>query len=119
MGIRYCKNNPDHPIPESTRTDAVFCSQRCGWQYRNRKKATKTEEFQKIERDLYTNYRIIKDMLRKDISEISKDTAIVLGFNLSCHTGILDIDNLNGTAEFELFDYSYIITGERIKFKKT
>lgn len=112
-------NNPDHPIPDSIRADAVFCSQKCGWQYRNRKKATETKEFQKIERDLYTNYRIIKDMLQKDISEISKDTAIVLGFNLSCHTGILGIDKLKGIAEFKLFDFSYIIIGDRIKFKKT
>jgi hypothetical protein len=67
---------------------------------------------------LYRSYKILKELVCRGISEISKETAYVQGFDFNCYTGIINIDQVNKTTKFKLFDYSYAIDGERLKIKK-
>jgi predicted nucleic acid-binding Zn ribbon protein len=46
MEARLCKNCR-RVIPETMRIDAVFCSAKCGWTYRNQKKRKEYVEKQK------------------------------------------------------------------------
>jgi hypothetical protein len=118
MKIRYCKNNPEHLIPESARTDSVFCSKKCGWTFRNRVKLNANKDLHNIEPGLYRSHKILKDLVCRGISDISKETALVIGLDVNCYTGIIKIDSVNKTTEFKLFEFSFTIDGDRIKIKK-
>ena len=118
MAMKYCKNNPDHIIPESSRTDSVFCSKRCGWTFRNRNKAMVNKELHKIEPGLFRSHKILQELVGRGVNDISKEAALVLGLDVNCHTGIIKIDPVNKTTEFKLFEFSYTIYGDRIKIKK-
>lgn len=118
METKYCKNNPDHIIPESRRTDAIFCTIKCGYTFRNRKNALEKKNMQKNEPGLYKNLKVLKDLVGKGLSDISKETAKVLEFDFNCFTGIIKIDQELKTIEYKLFDFSYTIYGDRIKIKK-
>lgn len=118
MEIRNCKNNPDHIIPESSRTDSVFCSKKCGWMYRNRRNALTKKEMHNNEPGLCRSHKILKELIGRGVNNISKETALVLGLYVNCYTGIIKIDSVNKTTEFKLFEFSYTIDGDRIKIKK-
>lgn len=118
METKYCKNNPYHLIPESRRTDAIFCSIKCGSTFRNRKNAQQKKDIHMNEQGLYKNHKILKDLVGKGLSDISKETAEVLEFDFNCFTGIIKIDQVLKTTEYKLFDFSYTINGDRIKIKK-
>jgi hypothetical protein len=118
MAMRYCKNNPEHIIPESSRTDSVFCSRKCGWTYRNRNTAMVNTDLYQIEPGLYKSHKILKDLVSRVICDKSKETALVLGLDFNCYTGIIDVDPVKKTTEFKLFEFSYTIVGDRIKIKK-
>jgi hypothetical protein len=118
MAMRYCKNNPGHIIPESSRTDSVFCSKKCGWTYRNRNKSNVHKDLHNIESGLYRSHKILKNLVSRGISDISKETASVLSLDVNCYTGIINVDRVNKTTEFKLFEFSFTIDGDRIKIKK-
>ena len=118
MAMRYCKNNPDHIIPESYRTDSFFCSKKCGWTFRNRNKSNLNRDLHNIEPGLYRSHKILKDLVSRGISDISKETALVIGFDVNCYTGIIKIDSVNKTTEFKLFEFSYTVDNDRIRIKK-
>jgi hypothetical protein len=118
MRTRYCKNNPEHLILESARTDSIFCSSKCGWTYRNRRNELTKKNMQNNEPGLFRNHKILKDLVGRGLGDISKETAFVLGLDVNCYTGIINIDRVNKTTEFKLFEFSYTIDGDRIKIKK-
>ena len=73
---------------------------------------------QKNEPGLYKNLKIVKDLVQRGISDISRETSTVLGFDFNFFTGIVKINSELKTTEYKLFDYSYTISGDRIKIKK-
>ena len=115
--IRYCKYCGDL-IPETRKMGALYCINNCGWTFRNRKKAKEKKDIHNNEPGLYKNYQILKDLVGKGLSDISKETAEVLEFDFNCFTGIIKIDQVLKTTEYKLFDFSYTIYGDRIKIKK-
>lgn len=118
MGTKYCKNNSDHPIPESRRTDAIFCTIKCGSTFRNRKNAREKKEMKKNEPGLYENYRVVKKIFQMGIFDITIETAKELGLDFDYHMGVINSDKENKTTKFRLFEYSYTISGNRIMIKK-
>ena len=72
----------------------------------------------KNERDLYKSYKVLKELVSTGHSDISKETAFVIGFDANCFTGIIKMDPILKTTEYRLYDYSYTISGDRIKIKK-
>ena len=64
METRSCKKCKK-TIPETTRIDAVYCSAKCGWSYRNEKKRQYLAEKKKIHQPFTENIRIINDLFIK------------------------------------------------------
>ena len=66
-----CENcNP--PIPETKRMDAIFCSSKCGWRYRNFENQKKrAEQKRDLNSDpLEENYGIINDLYLRNCNVI-------------------------------------------------
>jgi ribosomal protein L33 len=114
---RYCKHCGEL-IPETRNMGALYCTYKCGWTFRNRRNAKEKMDIQKNELGLYRSYKVLKEIVSRGYSDISKETAKVLGFDVNCFTGIIKIDPALKTTEYKLFDFSYTIYGDRIKIKK-
>lgn len=116
MKEKLCKHC-GQPIPESKRTDAVYCSPECGWRDRNRKNAKLNKEKKIIDRRFKKNHNIIKDLVEREFFDVSKETLIAMGFDPKYYTGIGEYDPVNKTTEYKIFEYSFVIYGERCKLK--
>jgi hypothetical protein len=114
---RYC-NYCGELIPETRRRGVLYCKYKCGWTLRNRRNAHEKNEIQNIDPGLYKNHKILKELVRSGHNDISKETAIVLGLDVNCYTGIIKIDQVNKTTEYKLFEFTYTIDDDRIKIKK-
>jgi len=111
---RYC----DDRIPETRNKGALYCCDQHGWTFRNNNNAEERAKIRASEPGLYKNRKILKDLIDKGISEISKKTASCLGFDFNCFTGIIKTDPLLKTTEYKLFEYSFTVFGDLIKIKK-
>ena len=114
---RYC-DYCGELIPENRRNGVLYCKNKCGWTLRNRRNACEKKEIQNSDPGLFESHKILKELVRRGHNDISKETAIVLGFDVNCFTGIIKIDQVNKTTEYKLFEFSYSIDGDRIKIKK-
>lgn len=116
MEEKPCKHC-NFPIPRSKRTDSIYCTPKCGWRDRNRKNAEHQKEKKVIDRGLKKNYNIIKDLVERGFVDVSKETMIILGFDMNYYTGIGEYNSEKRTTEYKIFEFSYIIHNERCKLK--
>jgi hypothetical protein len=114
---RYCIHCGEL-IPETRRLGCLYCTPVHGWTFRNRRNAFEKENLRIDEHRLRKNLKIIKDQFNMGHDNISKETALALGFDFECFTGIIGFNEKNKTPEYKIFDYSYAIDGERIMIKK-
>jgi len=114
----HCQNCKEL-IPKTRKKGSIFCSPKCGWTYRNNKKALIRARLRAAEPALYKNYDIVKYLYRNNRCDISEETAQELGIDFNAHMGMVDLDNENGTTTFRLFEYTLTITPlKRIIIKK-
>ncbi len=110
-----CKNC-HQPIPEKTRIDAIFCSSRCGWQYRNklirekRVEDIKNQPFDPIEK----NYGIIKFLFQNNRTVVSQQTLSEIGFDPDLHSGMRNHDRENQRTEFLIREYVLILASDEL-----
>jgi hypothetical protein len=76
------------------------------------------KDLHKTESALYKSHKILRELDGKEANDISKESASVLGLDVNCFTGIINVDPINKTTEFKLFEFSFTIDGDRIKIKK-
>lgn len=103
---RICKNCQD-PIPETVRIDAVFCSARCGWRYRNKVNREKRLEARKSATPdpIEKNYGIIKFLFQNNRTVVSRKTLHEIGFDPDVHSGMGKINHENQMTEFMIREY--------------
>lgn len=106
------------PISRSKRTDAIFCSIKCGSDYRNKRNTTHEKERKVTDRRLKKNRNIIKDLVERGFVDVPKETLIAMGFDPEYYTGIIECNSVNGTTEYRIFEFSFMIYNERCKLKK-
>lgn len=104
METKYCKYC-NEPIPQSRKVDAIFCSDRCGWTYRNRNRLKLDKEKKEIDRQLSNNYKIVKSLHDKGITRIFKENLAKLGFNPDYYTEFTDMDPYTKASEVKIFDF--------------
>ena len=110
---RLCENC-NRAIPDTTRIDAIFCSSRCGWQYRNKLKREKRAEdiknqpFDPIEK----NYEIIKFLFQNNRTVVSQQALWEIGFDPEVHSGMRDFDRENHRTEFLIREYILILDSD-------
>ena len=115
--IRYC-NNCGELIPATRNKGAIYCTIKCGWMFRNRGKAEDRKKLEERDPGLYKSYKVVKNLDRMGINDISIESATDLCLDFNCHHGEMNFDHENGTTEIRLFEYSYTLYGNRLKIKK-
>ncbi len=115
--IRFCKNCKN-PIPTTRNKGAIFCSNNCGYSYRNDAKANEKKKQKEQEPGLYKSYNVIKNLIRMGLYDISIETANDLGMDFNHNQGLINIDKVKNTTEYRVFEFSYTIYNNRIKIKK-
>jgi hypothetical protein len=113
----YCDHCGDL-IPETRKRGSLYCTNKCGWTYRNLDKAKEKKKLKEKELGLYKNYELIKMLYRNGNRNIKIETATELGMDFDWHMGIIKVDKENETTEFRLFEYSYTIYNDMLKIKK-
>ncbi len=112
---RLCENCPK-PIPETKRIDAIFCSSRCDWQYRNklerekRAEDVKNKPFDPIEK----NYGIIKFLFQNNSTVVSQQTLREMDFDPDIHSGMRHLDRENHRTEFLIRDYVLTLDNDEL-----
>ena len=103
---RICKNC-QKPIPETMRIDAVFCSARCGWRYRNKVKSEERLEARKsaTPNPIEKNYGIIKFLFQNNRTDVSRETLREIGFDPDVHSGMRNINHEDQRTEFRIREY--------------
>jgi hypothetical protein len=86
-----------YPIPETRRSDAIYCCDSCGWKYRNKKIKKENTEKREAADPLEKNYKIMKDLYERGFNDLSKESLKVLGFDFKTYTGIAEIDPVNNS----------------------
>ena len=118
-GMRFCKNC-HRAIPETTRIDAIFCSPRCGWRYRNKLKREKRAEdiknqpFNLIEK----NYGIIKFLYQNNRTVVSRLTLIEIGFDPDIHSGMKNFIPEDHITDIMIREYILSLDDELVTIKK-
>jgi hypothetical protein len=113
---RFCKWDMK-PIPEDVRFDALYCSPKCGWKYRNERNRRKKPVIEKTDDRRETNIRIIKDLMSREIYEIPMKSLEDNGFDFDCYDRFGEVDQEKRTAEFIISTVSFTIIDENVKFK--
>jgi len=116
LEIQFCKNCAKS-IPTTRNKGALFCTNECGYTYRNDAKAAEKKKQKEKEPGLYKSYNIVKNIILMGLNDISIETAKDLGFNFD-NQGLTNIDKEKNTTEYRLFEFSYTIYNDRIKIKK-
>jgi DUF4097 and DUF4098 domain-containing protein YvlB len=111
---KYCGTS----IPETRNKGAIYCTNRCGWTFRNDSNSKKRKKQKESEPGLYKNFEIVKNLVRMGVFDISIETATELGLDFNCHMGVISFDKEKENTEFRVFEYSLTISGNRIKIKK-
>lgn len=117
MKDRVCVNCGE-PIPDDRRTDAIFCSGKCGWTHRNRKKEEETREIRIIKRQLDLNRKIIKDLNERDKTDVSIEALELLGFDFDSCTKVDAIDRQNEVTTFRIYEFQITTNNSRCIIKK-
>ena len=112
---RFCKWDGE-PIPEEKRIDAIYCSRKCGWNYRNEKNRERKPDIINTDDPREINIMIIKDLMTRGINEIMITSLTDFGFDFDCYDKIGDFDIAKGT-EFLISAFSFTIIGDNVKFK--
>ncbi len=113
--MKLCKNCP-RLISEKTRIDAIFCSSRCGWQYRNKLKREKRVEdirnqsFDPVE----TNYGIIKFLYQNNRTVVTRQTLLEIGFDPELCSGMRDFSTEDNRTEIMIRDYILILDDDEL-----
>ncbi len=117
-GDGLCKNCRN-PIPETKRIDAVFCSPKCGWRYRNLlAREKRIEKIKNLKNDpVEQNFQIIDDLYQRGIVVISQKSMIEIGFNPNAYSNLIDYDEEKGITEFEIKDYMLTLATDKITIK--
>ena len=113
---RFCKWD-NKPIPEEKRIDAIYCSSKCGWKYRNEKNRERKPVIKITNDRRDENILIIKDLMSRGIYEIPMKSLEDNGFDFDRYDRIGEIDEEKGTMEFIISTVSFTIIGNNIKFK--
>ena len=113
---RYCKWD-GKLIPDDKRIDAIFCSPKCGWSYRNEKKRQRKPVPEKIDARRETNIMIIKGLMSREIYEIPMKSLDDFGFDFDCYDKIGEFDIATTGTQFFISTFSFTITGTIVKFK--
>ena len=114
MEERKCKKC-GRPILSERRSDAIFCSTRCGWTHRNVEKKKANRDKRRHSRKLDMNYKIIKDLYSRGNIDVSNEALELLGFDFEYCTGIEHLNQQNDTTKFKLFEF--IITTDDLRSK--
>ncbi len=117
MGQSTCKNC-GNPIPESRRSDAIFCCPKCGWDFRNRRNAKDQKEKNEINRKLHHNYKIVTEFYKKGLVNVSIETLESHGFDANYYTKVEDMDFDTKTSVIRIYEYRLTFKNERFKIEK-
>ena len=114
-GMRFCKNC-HRVIPETTRIDAIFCSPRCGWRYRNKlKREKRAEDIKNQSMDpIEKNYGIINFLYQNNSNVVSRQTLREIGFDPDACSGIRDFSWENHRTEIMIRDYILILDDDEL-----
>lgn len=119
MEIKYCKRKGcGKPIDAKKRSDSIYCSPECGWRDRNEKKRKNNTEKREAAGPLEKNYKIMKNLYERGFNELSKESLLVSGFDFETYTGIAEMDVMNNTTEYKLFEFFFKIDGDKVIIKK-
>ncbi len=112
---RLCENCP-RPIPETTRIDAIYCSPRCGWRYRNKlKREKKAEDIKHQSFDpTEKNYGIINFLYQNNSNVVSQQTLREMDFDPDIHSGMRHLDQDNHRTEFMIREYVLILDSDEL-----
>ena len=113
---RYCKWDGE-PIPEEMRIDAVYCSRRCGWKFRNDKNRKRKPTMNFTDSHRETNIMIINDLINREIYEIPMKSLVDIKFDFNCYDRYGEFDKENETTEYILSSLSFTIKGENVILK--
>lgn len=113
---RFCKWD-NRPIPEEKRIDAIFCSPKCGWKYRNDRNRKKKPVIEITDGRRETNIIIIMDLMSRGIYEIPMKSLEDIRFDFNCYDRYGEFDKENQTTEYILSSVSFTIIGENVIFK--
>jgi len=111
---RYCRKL----IPKTRKRGSFYCTNKCGYTFRNKIKASERKKLQELEPALYKNRKVVKDLVRMGILDVTFETAKELGMDFNAHMGVINFDQEKKTTKFRLFNYSFTICDNRIKIKK-
>ncbi len=117
---RLCENC-HRPIPETTRIDAIFCSSRCGWRYRNKiKREKRAEDIKNHPMDpIEKNYGIINFLYQNNSNVVSRQTLREIGFDPDVCSGMRNFSRENHRTEIMIRDYILILDdNELLTIKK-
>ena len=117
MNEKLCKHC-NLPISRSKRTDAIFCSIKCGSDYRNKRNATHEKEKRQIDSRLVKNYKIIKDLFNRVKLDVSREALELLGFDFDLYTSVVNTDPITKTSVIRIYEYQISIQGSRCKIEK-
>jgi len=117
MGQRSCKNC-GKTIPDSRRSDALYCCDECGWDYRNRQKRYDQKEKRDIDRKLLRNYRIVSEFYRKGLVNVSIETLESHGFDADFYTHTEDTDYGSKTSVVRIYEYRLTFIDDKCKIEK-
>lgn len=106
------------PIPLSKRTDAIFCSIKCGSDYRNERNAKQGKEKRQIISRLEKNHKIIKDLHRRGKLNVSIESLELLGFDFELFTSVVSKDQATKTTVIMIYEYQITIREPRCQIKK-
>ena len=62
-------------IPGTRRADAIYCRNNCGSTFRNKRNARERMKLQEREPGLYSNYKVIKNLVHMGILDFTIETA--------------------------------------------
>ena len=114
-GMRLCKNC-HRPIPETTRIDAIFCSPRCGWRYRNKlNREKRAEDIKNQPMDpTEKNYGIINFLYQNNSNVVSQQTLRDMDFDPDIHSGMRHLDRENHRTEFMIREYVLTLESDEL-----
>ena len=100
-------------VDQAKRSDADFCSPKCGWTFRNKQRMEANKEKRLHSRKLDKNHNIIKDLYSRGKIDVSNEALELLGFDFEYCTGIEQFNQQNGITKFKLFEF--IITTDDLR----
>ena len=117
MAERICLND-GNPIPLNRRSDAIFCCNKCGWEYRNKLDNEANKDKKLHERKLHMNHKILQKLESKGKFDVPIEAMELMDFDFDYCTGVENVDKINSITEYHLYEYIIITDNFRCKFKK-